>query len=133
VHKHGSGSIHSRSGEQLESIRYETANQTVNDVQGMVLCEVAALQLTIEKAGQFTVRGREVVALIRGRPAEIVVLSGQVRKLTNLEVESQISPWPRVATCTGETADNFDGPLPALIPNGAVYREATVQNAVFQK
>ena len=98
----------------------------MNGVQSVVLCEVASFRLGMEKAGQFAVRGREVVALIRGRPAEIVGLSGEVGKLTNLEVESPISPWTRLATCTGETADNFDGPLPAFIPNGAVYREATV-------
>jgi hypothetical protein len=115
-----------RMDEQLESILYETANWIVNDVQGMVLCDIASLRLGMDKAGQFAVRGREVVALIHGRPAEIVGLSGEVGKLTHLEVESPISPWPRVATCIGETADNSDGPLPALIPNGAVYREATV-------
>jgi hypothetical protein len=113
-----------RSDEKLESILYETANWTVNGVQGVVLCEVASLRLAIEKAAQFAARGREVVALIRGRPAEIVVLSGQVWKLTNLEVESQTPPWPRVAAFTSETANDFDGPLPALMPSGAVYREA---------
>jgi len=89
-----------RSDEQLESILYETANCSVNVVQGAVLREVAGLRLAIENAGQFAAGGREVVALIGGRPAEIVVFSGQVRKLTNLEVESQISSWPCVAAFT---------------------------------
>jgi hypothetical protein len=122
-----------RSDGQLESIRYETANQTVNGVQGMVLCEVATLQLAIEKAARFAVRVREVVALRRGRPAEIVVLAGQFRKLTRLEVGWQISSWPRVAALTSESADDFDGPLLALMPNCAVYREATAWNAIFRK
>jgi hypothetical protein len=114
-----------RSDEQLESILYERANWTVNGVLGVVPCEVPSLRLAIENSAQFAARGRGVVALIRGRSAEIAVLSGQVRKLTNLEVESQISPWPRVAVFTSQTADDFDGPLPALMPNGVVYREAT--------
>jgi hypothetical protein len=113
-----------RRDEQLESIHYETANWTVNGVQGVVLCEVASLRFAIEKAAQFAARGREVVELIRGRPAKIMVLSGQVWKLTNLKVKSQTSPWPHVAAFTSETADDFDDPLPALMPNSAVYREA---------
>jgi hypothetical protein len=108
-----------RTDEQLKSILYETENSTVNGVQGGLLCEVATFRLAIEKAARFG-----VVALIRGRPAQIVLLSGQINKLTNLEVESKISLWLSVAAFASETADDFDGPLPALIPNGAVHREA---------
>jgi hypothetical protein len=122
-----------RTDEKLVSILSETANWIVNGVQGVVLCEVATLRLAIEKAARFDARGRDVVALIRGRPAQIVVLSGQVRKSTNLQVEAKTSPRRRVAAFTSETAGDFDGPLPALIPNGVVYREATVENAVFRK
>ena len=72
-----------RSNEHLQSILYETANWTVNGVHGVVLCEVASLRLAIDKAAQFAAMGREVVALMHRRPPEIVVLSGQVRKLAN--------------------------------------------------
>jgi hypothetical protein len=122
-----------RTDEQLESIFYATPNWTVNGIQGVVLCEVASLRLAIENVAQFAARGREVVALIRGRPVEIVVLSDQVRTLTTRGIEAQISPWLRIAVFTSETADDLDGPLPALMPNGVVYREATVENAMFRK
>jgi hypothetical protein len=122
-----------RTDEQLESILSETANWIINGVQSVVLREVAILRLAIEKAARFDARGREIVAFMRGRPAEIVLLSGQIPKLTNLEVESQISPWPRVAASASEIADDFDGPSPALRPNGAVYREAMAWNAMFRR
>jgi hypothetical protein len=114
----------SRSDDQLESGLYETANWTVNGVQGVVLCEVASLRLAIEKAGQFAAMGREVVALMRRRPPEIVVLPAQVRKLTNLLPASQVASGSRVAVFTIETADNSNGSLPRLKPNGAVHRAA---------
>jgi hypothetical protein len=73
----------SRGDEQLEFILHETANWTVNGSQGVVLCEVASLRLALDKATEFSARGREVVALIRRCSPEIVVLSDQIRKITN--------------------------------------------------
>jgi hypothetical protein len=80
-----------RSDEQLELILYETANWMVYGGQGLVLCEVVSLRLAIEKAAGFAARGREAVAVVRRPPPEIVVFSGQLRKLTNLLSESQNS------------------------------------------
>lgn len=120
-----------RSDEQLESRLYETANWTVNGVQGVVLCEVASLHLAIKKAAQFAAMGREVVAIMRRRPPEIVVLAGQVRKLMNMlvEVEAPVSPVRRVAAFLGETEDGAGARLPAFMPSGAVDPEATVSAA----
>jgi hypothetical protein len=122
-----------RSGEQLKFILCEAANWTVNAVHGMVLCEAANLRLAIGKAVHFAARGQEFVAIIPGRAVKTAVLPGQNWKLTNLEGESVISPLPRVAAFISETADGFDGPRPALMPNGAIYREATPCNAVLRK
>jgi hypothetical protein len=112
-----------RSDEQLESVLYETANWTVNGVRGVILCEVVSLRLAIAKATQFAVMGREVVALMRGRPAEIVVLSDQVRILTSRLTESEVSPKPRVAAFINETIDDFEDLLPGLMLNGAACHE----------
>jgi hypothetical protein len=119
-----------RSDEHLQSILYETANWTVNGAQGMVLCEVASLRLAIEKATQLAAKGREVVAFMCRRPAEIVVLSGQVRKLTNLLVESRISSSPGVADFLSKAVNGFDISLPVLMPNGANYHEVTAPNVM---
>jgi hypothetical protein len=122
-----------RSDEHLEFILYEKANCTVNGAHGVAFHEVACLRLAIKKATQLAARGREVSALMRPWPTEIVVSSGQVRKLTNLLVESQVSPWPRVAAVIIDTADGCDGPLLALMPNGAVYLDAMVRQAMPSK
>src|SRR5476649_1222697 len=119
-----------RSDEQLEFLLCETANWTVNGAHGVDFHEVASPRPAIEKATQLAARGREVVALMRTRPPEIVVSWGQGRNLTNPLVESQVSPWPHIAVVIIDTADGCDGPLSALIPNGAVYREAIVYNAM---
>jgi hypothetical protein len=122
-----------RADEQLESILYESANWTVNSVQGVVLCEVASLRLAIENAAQFAAHVPEIVALMcRGR-ADIVVSSGQAGNFPSLPVEPQVSQWPRVTAVIIETADGYHGPLLALMSNGAVYREATVYNAMSRK
>jgi hypothetical protein len=122
-----------RSDEQLEFILYETANWTVNGAHGVAFHEVASPRLAIEKAAQFATIGREIVALMRRRPPEIVALSGQVRKLMKLPVNSQVSPGPRVAPFIGETAHSLDDPLPTLMHNDAVYPEAMVQHAMPRK
>jgi hypothetical protein len=111
-----------RGDEQLECGLYETANWTVNGVQSVVLCEVASLHLAIEKAAQFAAMGREVVALKRKHPPEIVVTPGQVRRLTNLLARSQ----PHVSVLINNKVDGFNRDLPGLMPNGAVHRETTV-------
>jgi hypothetical protein len=119
-----------RSDEQLEFVLYETANWMVYGGQGLVLCEVASLRLAIEKAAEFAARGREVVAVVRRPSAEIVVFSGQLRKLTNLLSESRNSE----ARCKLGHANRVSGPplndsLGALIgfegPR-SIYREARV-------
>jgi hypothetical protein len=114
-----------RSDEQLESTLHETANWTVYGLQGVALCEVASLRLAIEKAAQFAAMGREVVALMHRRPPEMVVLSGQARKLMNLLVESQVSSSPFVGAIISRTVNGSDRPPPVLMPNGAAYHEAT--------
>jgi hypothetical protein len=81
-----------RSDGQLGLILYETANWTVNGRQGVVFCEVASLRIAIDEALEFTARGHDVVALVRRRPAEIVVFSGQVRKLEDLSLELEFGP-----------------------------------------
>jgi hypothetical protein len=119
-----------RSDEQLETILYETANWTVNGVRGAVLCEVASLGLAIETAAEFAFRGREVVAVVRRPPPEVIVFSGQLRKLTNLLSESQNSQAPcklghanRVSVTPLNDSDGarigFEGPR-------RVYQEARV-------
>jgi hypothetical protein len=122
-----------RSDEQLEFILYETANWTVHRAQGVAFHEVASPRLVIEKAAQFAPIGREIVAPMRTCPPEIVVSSGQVQKLTNLLVESQVSPWPRVAAVIIDTADGCDGPLSELMPNGAFYHDAMARHAMPSK
>jgi len=117
-----------RDDEQLGSTRYETANWTKNDV----LCSVVTLRLTIEKATQFTAHGREVIALMCKGRSDIVALPGHAWKLTSLCVEPQASQGPRVGALIIETADGCDGPLTALIPNGALCREAIVANAMLR-
>jgi hypothetical protein len=112
-----------RSDEQLESILYETANWTVNGVCGVILCEVVSLRVAIEKAAQFAAMGREVVALTRGHPSEIVVLPDQVRILTILLAEPEASRRPRVAAFINETVDDLDELLAALMPNGLTRHE----------
>jgi hypothetical protein len=77
-----------RSDEQPGPILCETANRTANGVQGVVAGVTA-----IEKAAKFTASAHEVVAVVR-RPPEIVTLSGQLRKLTNLLSDSQNSQTP---------------------------------------
>ena len=118
-----------RGDEQPEPTRHEMAKWT----KTIVLYSVACLRPAIEKATQLASNGREVVALMRTRPSEIVVSSGQVQKMTNRLIESQVSPWPRVAVVIIDTADGCDCPLSALMPNGAVHREATVNNAMLRK
>jgi hypothetical protein len=81
-----------RSDGQLGLILYETANWMVAGPQGMVLGEVASLRIAIEMAEDFTAVGREVVALVRGRPTEIVVFSGQAWKLTDGLSEPEVAP-----------------------------------------
>jgi len=121
-----------RRDKQLEFILYETVNWTVNGAHGVAFHEVASPRLAIEKATQLAARGREVVAFTRTRPLKLGA-PDQVRKLTNLLVESLVSPWPRVAAVIIDTADGYDDPLSALMPNGAVYREAIVYNAMLPK
>jgi hypothetical protein len=118
------------SDEHLESILYETANWTVNGAHGVVLCEVVTLRLAFEKAAQFAARGRKVVALMRSRPPEIVVLSGQLRKLMNLLVESGVSPETGVKASINEIIGGFDNERPILIPHGAGGRDATVTDTI---
>jgi hypothetical protein len=79
-----------RSDEQLGLILYETANWTVTGSQNVVFCEAASLRLALDKAADFTASGQEVVALVRGRPAEIVVFSGQLQKLMDRPSESDV-------------------------------------------
>src|SRR5476649_1324126 len=78
-----------RSDGQLTFLLHETANWTVNGGQGAVLCEVASLRLAAEKAVEFALLGREVVTLMRRRSPEIIVLSDQVRILTNHPLRSR--------------------------------------------
>jgi hypothetical protein len=103
----------------------------LDEERRFVLCRVSPARN--EKATQFAAHGREVVALTGTRPPEIAVSSGQVQKLTNLLVEFQVSPWPRVAVVIIDTADGCDGPLLALLLNGAAYREAAMYNAMLRK
>jgi hypothetical protein len=115
-----------RSEEQLEFILHETANWTVNGIQDVVFCEVPSLRLALEKAAEVTARGREVVALMRGLPPEIVVFSGQLRKLISGLAEARVSPEPCVVAFIDETEIGLDGILSALNSRATVYREATV-------
>jgi hypothetical protein len=122
-----------RGDEQQKSPRYQTVNWTKYSVRDVVLCSVVSLLFAIKKAAQFSAHGPEVFALMcRGR-AEVVVLSGQAWKFPNLTDESQVSHWPRVTAVIIEPADDCDGALSALMPNGAVCREATVYNAMLPK
>jgi hypothetical protein len=101
-----------RSDEQLACMLYDTANWIMNGDQGVVLCEVASLQLAIEKAVEFTFLGREVVALMRRRSPEIVVLSDQIRKLTNCPRQSLGLTGPHVAGPVNEIAE---GGVPSIL------------------
>jgi hypothetical protein len=126
-----------RGDEQPDSTRCQTANWTKNSVRDIVLCLVVSLRLAIKKAAkkaaQFAAHVPEIVALMcRGR-ADIVVSSGQAWNFPSLPVEPQVSQWPRVTANIIETADGYHGPLLALMSNGAVYREATVYNAMSRK
>jgi hypothetical protein len=122
-----------RGDEQQKSTRYRTASWTKYGVRDEVLCSVVSLLLAIKKAARLAAHGPESFALIcRGR-AEVVVLSGQARNFPSLPVEPQVSQWPRVTAIIIETADGYHGPLLALMSNGAVYREATVYNAMSRK
>jgi hypothetical protein len=112
------------SDEQTEFKLCETANWAVNGVNGVAFWEVASLRPALGKAVHFADR--------RGQP-ELAVLPGQNWKLTNFEFESRMSPLPRVAAFTSEAADGCDGPLPALMQNGTIYREATARNAMSRK
>jgi hypothetical protein len=47
-----------RGDEQLELSLYETANWTVTLPQGIVLCETADPRHAIDRAAEFTARGR---------------------------------------------------------------------------
>jgi hypothetical protein len=82
----------SRGDRHLGLILHETANWTVNGRQDVVFCEVASLRLALDKAAELTAEGREVVALVRKRPAEIVVSLGQLRQLTGRLCASGIYP-----------------------------------------
>jgi hypothetical protein len=85
--------ISNRRGDgQLRSILHETANWTVNGRLGVVFCEVASLRLAIDRAVDFAAKGREVIALVRRRPVEIVVFYGQVKKLAAGLSEPEIYP-----------------------------------------
>lgn len=81
-----------RSDGQLELILYETANWTVNGRQGVIFCEVASLRAAIDRAAEFAAKGREIMALVRRGPAEIVVFSGQVRTLTDRVSKTKVGP-----------------------------------------
>lgn len=82
---------------QLELILYETANWTVRGPQGIILCEVASLRLAIDIAVTFIDRGRAVVALVRGRAADIVVFSSQFLKIWDQFSEPEVYPAFRYA------------------------------------
>jgi hypothetical protein len=114
-----------QSDQQLQAILHETANWTVYGVHGVVLCEVASLKLAMQKTAELTARGREVVALMRRRPPEIVVLSGQVTQLANRLSEQRDV---RGIQAGNKTVGEFDDLLTASVP---VYREAEGQNAPF--
>jgi hypothetical protein len=109
-----------RSDGQLEFLLHETANWTVNGGQGAVLCEVASLRLAAEKAVEFALLGREVVTLMRRRSPEIIVLSDQVRILTNHPLRSRGSFERRVAVSASETTDQFDAFPSVLIERDVI-------------
>ena len=126
-----------RGDEQPDSTRCQTTNWTKNSVRDIVLCLVVSLRLAIKKAAKkaapFAAHVPEIVALMcRGR-ADIVASSGQAWNFPSLPVEPQVSQWPRVTAIVIETADGYHGPLLALMSNSAVYREATVYNAMSRK
>ena len=81
-----------RSDGQLGLILYETAKWTLTGRQGMTLSEVASLRLAVDKAVEVTASGLDVVALVRRRPAEIVVFSGQIAILADRVSESEMGP-----------------------------------------
>jgi hypothetical protein len=81
-----------RSDGQLGLILHETAAWRVIGPQGVVFCEVASLRIALDKAVRFAARGRGIVALVRGRPAEIVVFSRQVWTLANHLSELEVCP-----------------------------------------
>jgi len=70
-----------RSDAQLGLIMHETANWSVKGPGGAVLCEVASLCCALERAEELTALGCPVIALGRARHPEIVVLSGQMRRM----------------------------------------------------
>lgn len=122
-----------RSDEQLESILYETANWTVNGDQGVVLREIASLRLAIEEAARLAARGREVVALMRRRSPAIVVLSDQIRAVTNRLAGSPGVTGHCPEAFVNGTKSEFDGNLSGLIPYGAAYHDVTVPATISRK
>jgi hypothetical protein len=108
------------------SLLHEAANWTVNGVQGAVLCEIASLRLAIDRAMEFAALGREVVTLMRRRSPEIIVLSDQVRMLTNHLLRSLGSSGRHVAVYMNETNDGFGGVPSVLIETNTIYLEAVV-------
>jgi hypothetical protein len=70
-----------RSDEHLACMLHETENWSVNGPDGKLLCEVASLHCAVEQAVEFGALGHHIVALVRKRAPEIVVFSGQLRKL----------------------------------------------------
>jgi hypothetical protein len=84
---------------------YETANWTVNGVKGALMNEAASLWLAIEKAAAFSAAGRQVVAVAREQPSEIVVFADQIRILTSC------------LSADNETADGETGSDGVLFPD----------------
>jgi hypothetical protein len=123
----------SRSDEQLEFILHETANWTVNGSQDVVLCEVASLRLALDKATQFSARGREVVALSRRCSPEIVVLSDQIRKITN-RLNERRGYTKRCLKASVNKVGRFDRDLSVSPPYGAaVSRDDTGLAVIYRK
>jgi hypothetical protein len=123
----------SRGDEQLEFILHETANWTVNGSQGVVLCEVASLQLALDKATQCSARGREVVALIRRCSPEIVVLSDQIRKIANRLIEPR-GYTERCLKASVDKGGRFEGDLSVSTPYGAAAsRDPTGLAVIYRK
>ena len=120
-----------RGNEQHNSTCHRTENWTKYGVRDLVLRSVASLRLPIENAAPFAANGRDVIALKNRGHSEIVVLPSQTRKSPKLPVGSQGSQWPHVAAVIIEPADGCDGPLSALMPNGAIWREAKLYNAML--
>jgi hypothetical protein len=77
---------------QLELIQYETANWTVRGPQGLISSEVTSLRLAMNVAAIFIDGGHAVVALVRGRTAEIVVFSSQSLKIWDRSSEQEVYP-----------------------------------------